>query len=170
VKKTYGMLLLCLVLALSGLLAACGGGDDGTTPATTQPTPAASTQPTSAAPTQQQQEPAESPYSDIPIYPGAADAFGDYADFSGSFSGETGEVEVEWHYYRVDESDAEAIIDFYNSSMPDNGWQHIMDAEIPEMEGNYAMYIKGNSTAMVMAFVDPEGGPGLILGIYKSSM
>ena len=160
-KKTYGLLFLCLVLVLSGLLAACGGGNGEPPPAGTQETTGATTQPVATA---------ASPYSDIPMYPGAEDAFGDYSDFAGSFTGEQGAVSIEWHYYRVDESDAGAIIDFYNSRMPDNGWQHIMDAEIPDMDGSYCMYMKDTSTATIMAFKDPEGGPGLILGIYKTSM
>ena len=166
-KKTFGLGFLCLALVLSVLLSACGGG--GGTPAATTQQQQQQTQQQQQQTQQQQTSTAESPYSDIPIYPGAEDAFGEFSEFTGGIAS-VPDASIEWHYYQVDESDPDNIMDFYKSQMPDNGWEFIIEASVPEMGGSYAMYMKGTSTATIMAFEDPEGTYGMILAICKTSM
>lgn len=178
-KKTLGLLLLCLALALSGVLTACGGGDGATTPAATQPTTPATTQPTSpatseptsTAPTQTSQGPVESPFSDIPIYPGAEAAIEDYANLELS-GGQMGDGSFEAHYYKVNGASIEDIMDYYKDEMPNNGWMFIAEVELQEdMIGTSTMYMKDNYTVMIYAFEDTEGiaDADLILGIMKMS-
>jgi hypothetical protein len=176
-KKTYSLLLLCLVLALSGLLTACGGGDGGTTPATTQPTSPAttqpssptSTQPSSTAPPQTSQGPVESPFSDIPIYPGAEAAIEDYAVIGAELGGGSS---IEAYYYKVNGVSIDDIMDYYKDEMPNYGWVFIAEVALQEeMVGTSSMYMKDNYTAMIYAFEDVEGiaDADLILGIMKMS-
>jgi hypothetical protein len=166
-KKTFGMLLLCLVLVLSGMLTACGSGDGGTTPAATQPTSQATSEPTSTAPTQQQQGPVESPFADIPIYPGAETVIEDYAGLELS-GGEMGSGSLEMYYYKVNGASIEDIMDYYRNEMPNNGWMFIAEVELyEEIVGTSSMYMKDNHTATIYAFEDTEGIADLILGIMR---
>lgn len=166
-KKTYSLLFLCLVLALSGLLSACGGGNGETTPASTQPTSQGTTQPTSTEPTQQQQGPVESPFSDIPIFPVAESAIEDYANIELT-GGQMGNGSYEAYYYKVNNSSIDDIIDYYRDEMPNYGWTFIAEVELQEeIVGTSLMYMKDNSTVMIYAFEDTEGFADIILGIMK---
>ena len=174
-KKTYGMIFLCLVLILSGVLSACGGGDGGTTPATTQPTTPATTQPTSPAstqpsstpPAQTSQGPVESPWADIPIFPGAGAAIEDYANLEVS-GGQMGSGSFEAYYYKVNGSSIEDIVSYYRDEMPNYDWMFIAEVELQEdMVGSSLMFMKDTYTVMIYAFEDTEGIADIILGIMK---
>jgi hypothetical protein len=175
-KKTLGLVFLGSILVFSSLLSACGGGETSvattqhTTAATTQHTTAATTQQTSATTTQQQQTTsASSPYSDIPIYPGFSHVIGDFEEIMASMSGTFGGVDVEWHYYEKEQVNVDDVIAYYNDNMSDNGWTHVMEMEIPNMDGVYAMYMKGTQTATIMIFRDPDYMDTYILAICKTS-
>ena len=176
-KKTYGMIFLCLVLILSGVLSACGGGDGGTTPATTQPTTPATTQPTSPAstqpsstpPAQTSQGPVESPWADIPIFPGAGAAIEDYANLEVS-GGQMGSGSFEAYYYKVNGSSIEDIVSYYRDEMPNYDWMFIAEVELQEeMVGTSLMFMKDIYTVMIYAFEDTEGIADIILGIMRMS-
>ena len=172
-KKIIGLVILCLVLAGLSLLPACGGGDgEETSTVSTQVASTTAPQETPAITIHQPQQTSDvsSPYSDIPIFPGAESIIGDFGAFVGSIEGAQGGVDLEWHFYKIDMGDIDEIMAFYNDRMPDDGWQLVMEMDTPQMEGSYQMYMKGSDTATIMTFRDPDNMTDFILAIYKSSM
>jgi hypothetical protein len=175
-KKAYSLMGLCLLLVLTSLLLSCGGGGGATTATISSVT---TTQGGGQTTTQGTTEPtdvtfttaASSTFDDIPLYSGARPVSGDFSGFTQGFSGSSGGVNVEWHFYEIDASDVNAAQDFYRDAMPDNGWQSIMETALPEMQGNYLMYMKGDGTtsAIIMTFTDPDNSL-TILGLCRTSM
>jgi hypothetical protein len=154
-------LLAPLVLLFIALVAyGCGGGSE-TTPATTSPaggptthmttTPAGGQTPTTSRPTATSPSSGgELSWDDVPIYPGADSIH------KGSWSippTQEEYAEVEWRYFEVG-AGKDDVAGYYESEMPDNGWDEIVNFDMAETR--YFLYTKNSENDAAMVWVSSD--------------
>jgi hypothetical protein len=152
-KKAISLALL-MVLAI-GLVAYGCGGSDGTATTTTSPAggqTTATTQPTTTQPTTTSQSSGDGfSWDDIPVYTGADSV----QQASWSIPPAEGEyARVEWRYYETGAS-LDDVADFYQSEMPDNGWNEQGNMNTPMMK--WFVYTKNNENDSAMIWVSSDG-------------
>ncbi len=147
-RKTISlMLLIVMVLACVGFTA-CGVGEV-TPPSSggTTPTPSDGGTPTPAP-----SSGGGFTWNDMPIYPGATQG----GEVAWSMPPEEGEWQkAEWRWYETSASPSQ-VIAFYQSAMPQNGWQQMASMEVEEV--SWLMYMKNNEQDGAMVWVGAEEG------------
>lgn len=95
---------------------------------------------------------AKETWGDIPLYPGAKQA----QKGSWEIPPEQGEwAEVEWRYYETDDS-ADDVAAFYQSQMPNQGWEEILWMEAEGIAWGY--YSKNDEKDGAMFWCGSEEG------------
>ena len=134
---------LALVVAFTCLgLAACGGGDGGTTPSDGDTTPPSGV--------------GGFTWNDMPVYPGAKQI----QEMAWTIPSEEGEwTKAEWRYYETGDS-VSTVTTFYKSQMPGKGWQDTFWMEMEEMQ--WGCYIKNNEQDVAWVWIGSEEGKTVI--------
>jgi hypothetical protein len=87
-------------------------------------------------------------WNDVPVYPGADSVH--EASWSLPPTDEHEYAEAEWRYFEVGAS-TDDVGSFYESKMPDNGWEEVMNFDMAETK--YFLYTKDNETQAAMVWV-----------------
>ena len=94
--------------------------------------------------------------NDVPVYPGASQV----AKGSWMTRPEEGEShKVEWRHYETSNS-ASTVFAFYQFTMPQNGWQKMMEMEVEEL--SWLIYTKNNEKDVAWVYVSGEDDKTLI--------
>lgn len=138
-KKTISLLLLIVMVLACISLAACQAGEMTTPSDGGTPTPA----PSSGG---------GFTWNDMPVYPGAKQT----EKAAWAIPPEEGEWQrTEWRWYETGDSQSQ-VIAFYQSVMPQNGWQRMASMEVAEV--SWCMYTKNNERDGAMVWVGAEEG------------
>jgi len=146
VKRAIALVLVSVMAFSCVGLIACGDGEEGGT-----------TQPDNGGTTQTASEDGSSS-NDIPVYPGANQTID-----TGSITIPVDEdewSEMEWHYYATGDS-VNKVVSFYQSEMPDSGWQEMGWMNMGLMTGG--TYTKNNEQDVAMVRVGSEEGRTIII-------
>ena len=138
-KKTISLLPLIVTVLACVSLAACQAGEMTTPSDGGTPTPA----PSSGG---------GFTWNDMPVYPGAKQT----EKAAWAIPPEEGEWQrTEWRWYESGDSQSH-VIAFYQSAMPQNGWQRMASMEVAEV--SWCMYTKNNERDGAMVWVGAEEG------------